>query len=141
MLPRILVIGNYRQTLTVIRSLAKAGYHVIVGRDEKRVFTQYSRYTSEIWAHPDIEKSEPDFIAALTDFLAHRPDISFLFPVGESDMLCLMHHRSSLPPSLGVVMPDADVIAACLDKCRSYELITRLDIPQPLFRKIHGYTE
>lgn len=138
---QILVIGNYRQTLTVIRSLAKAGYRVIVGRDQKRVFTQYSRYTAEIWPHPDIEKSEQDFMAALTDFLADRRDISFIFPVGESDMLCLMHQRHRLPPAIGIIMPDDAVIAACLDKFRSYEVVARLDIPQPPFRKIYNYAE
>lgn len=139
MLTKILVLGNYRQTLTVIRSLTKAGYHVIVGREDKRVFTQYSRYTAEVWPHPDIEKSATDFIAALFKFLADRRDISFIFPVGESDMLCLMHCMDRLPATIGVIMPDAEVITACLDKMRSYELAARLDIPQPPFRKIYDY--
>lgn len=77
---KVLVIGNYCQTITVIRSLARAGYYIIVGCDEKRVFTQYSRHTSEVWRHPDITKSEEDFIAALTKFLARRQDIALVFP-------------------------------------------------------------
>ncbi len=140
-LGKILVVGNYRQTLTIIRSLAKAGYHVIVGREQKRVFTQYSRYTAEVWPHPDIEKSEQDFMTALIDFLADHFDVSFIFPVGESDMLCLMHHRHRLPPSIGIIMPDSAVIVACLDKFHSYEVVARLDVPQPPFRKIYDYAE
>ena len=62
---KVLVLGNYRQTLTVIRSLGRAGYHVIAGRDGKRSFTDYCRYTAEVWQHPNIKNEESSFVVAL----------------------------------------------------------------------------
>lgn len=137
--PKILVIGNYRQTITLIRSLTKAGYHVIVGREDKRVFTQYSRYTSEIWSHPDIEKSEEAFASALAKYLADRQDIDFIFPIGETDIICLMHYPEAIPSSVGLVMADPYVTSTCLDKFRCYEIVSGLGIPQAPFRKVYNY--
>jgi len=136
---KVLVLGNYRQTLTVIRSLAKAGYHVIVGRESKRVFTQYSRYTAEVWSHPELESSENDFISALEKFLAARGDISFVFPVGEAEITCLMRHRDAIPPPTGFIMADPSVISVCLDKAGGYEFAARLGIPQAPCRRVHDH--
>lgn len=136
---KVLVLGNYRQTLTVIRSLAKAGYHIIVGRGCKRVFTQYSRYTAEIWPHPEIESSENDFIAALVKLLSTRGDIDFVFPVGEEEITCLIRHRDVIPPSTELVMAEPSVISACLDKFGSYELAARLGVPQAPRRQVHDH--
>lgn len=138
---KVLVIGNYCQTITVVRSLARAGYYVIVGCEEKRVFTQYSRHTSAIWRHPDIKKSEEDFIAALAKFLAGREDIALVFPVGETDIRCLMRHRDAIPSSIGLVMADPAVISACFDKFRIYEIVSQLGIPQAKFYKVSEYSK
>lgn len=136
---KVLVLGNYRQTLTVVRSLAKAGYHVIVGRESKRVFTQYSRHTAEAWSHPEIESSQNDFISALEKFLAARGDIAFVFPVGEVEIACLMRHRDAIPPPTGLIMADPSVISVCLDKAGCYELAARLGIPQAPCRRVHDH--
>lgn len=133
---KVLVIGNYRQTITVIRSLARAGYSVIVGRDDYRVFTQFSRFTAEVWRHPDIRKSEKDFMATLVKFLATRPDIAWLFPVGEGDIACLARHLDVIPTSVGVVMTDPGTFRTCLDKFRIYEIVSQLGIPQCEYRKV-----
>src|SRR3954467_14252872 len=40
----VLVLGDYRQTVTVVRSLARAGYEVTLGTDDPRSSTAFSRY-------------------------------------------------------------------------------------------------
>ena len=69
--PGVLILGNYSQTITVLRSLGKAGYPLVLGRnrDDGRIFTQFSRHASEIWLHPDLEIAEAEFIDALIGFL------------------------------------------------------------------------
>lgn len=137
--PAILVIGNYCQTITVIRSLSRAGYYVIVGRDDKKVFTQYSRYTNEVWRHPDILKSGKDFADALGGFLAARKDVAMVFPVGETDIDCLMRHGDAVPSSVELVMADPATVRICFDKFRIYELVTHLGIPHVEFHKVSSY--
>lgn len=140
---KVLVLGNYWQTLAVIRSLGQAGFPVVLGcsRDDGRIFTQYSRYTDEVWWHPDIEKSEGDFIEALVVFLESRPDIAFVFPMWEAEVTCLMRHRTRLPQRPVLVMADPSVVETCLDKFRLYELAAELGIPLAMPRKVTSHEE
>jgi predicted ATP-grasp superfamily ATP-dependent carboligase len=130
----VLVVGNYRQTLTVIRSLARANYRVIVGRSEPQVFTQYSRYIEEIWEHPDIDCRGEEFLAALSTFAKSRTDPFFIFPVGESELSVLVRNFPELPPATMLVMPDPATVLTCLNKVTFYELATRLGLLVPEFR-------
>ncbi|MBI4472989.1 MAG: ATP-grasp domain-containing protein [Acidobacteria bacterium] len=127
---KTLTLGNYRHTVTIIRSLARAGYSPIVGRDEKRTFTQFSRYTSEIWDHPKVE-NEYAFVAALKDFLENRPDIRFVFPIGETFLECIARNLSSLPSRVRYVMPDPKAVSTCLDKAGIYKFVVAAGIPVP----------
>ncbi len=125
----VLVIGNYRQTLTVIRSLARANYRVIVGRSEPRSFTQYSRHIAEIWDHPEINCHGDEFLTALSAFAKSRSAPFFVFPVGERELDVLVHHVTELAPATMVVMPDCATVLTCLNKVTFYELATRLELP------------
>jgi predicted ATP-grasp superfamily ATP-dependent carboligase len=127
----VLVIGNYRQTLTVIRSLARANYRVILGRSEPHVFTQYSRYVEEIWEHPDIDCPGEEFLTALSTFTKSRTDPFFIFPVGERELSVLLSNLLELPPATMLVMPDPATVLTCLNKVTFYELATRLELPVP----------
>src|SRR5262249_5798577 len=93
---KILILGNFRQTVTVIRSLARAGFTPIIGRDGGASFTEYSRYTAEVWVHPRVGQTDA-FLSALVTFLGARKDISFLFPVGETVLRCLALHPEQIP--------------------------------------------
>lgn len=137
----VLVIGNYRQTLTVIRSLARANYRVIVGRSEPHVFTRYSRYTAEIWKHPVIDCHGEEFLTALSAFAKSRPSPLFIFPVGERELSLLAHKRPELPPATIVVMPDPATVLTCSDKVTFYELATRLGLPMAELRLARSLPE
>lgn len=126
---KVLLLGNYKQTVAVIRSLARAGYSVVLGRSHYRVSGQFSRYVTEVWQHPDIEDEPQVFIDALLSFLLQRRDIQYVYPLGETEMMSLLPQVPMLASSVGVVMPDAATVTACLDKSGSYALAARLGIP------------
>ncbi len=140
---KVLILGNYWQTLTAIRSLGRAGFPVVFGRSrgEGRVFTQYSRHTSEVWLHPDMQANESDFIEALSAFLKNRPDIGFVFPVWEAEVACLIRHLDRLPRGPALVMADPAVVETCLDKFRLYEIAASLAIPLAMPRKVTSHAE
>src|SRR5438270_1177720 len=50
---KILIPGNFPQTVTVVRSLARAGFTPTVGRG-RASFTAYSCYTAEVRLHPPV---------------------------------------------------------------------------------------
>jgi predicted ATP-grasp superfamily ATP-dependent carboligase len=130
----VLVIGNYRQTLAVVRSLARANYRVILGRSEPHVFTQYSRYVSEIWKHPEIDCRGEEFRAALSGFAESRTAPFFIFPVGEREITVLAQKAPELPPAAVLVMADSAAVLTCLNKINFYLLATGLGLPVAEFR-------
>jgi len=126
----VLVIGTYRQTLTIIRSLARAGQNVILGVHGEAATCNYSRYVSEIWHHPDYKLSNNDFVAALMKFATERNDIKCIFPVGELEIRLLAAEFDEISSKVKVLMCDPAIVATCLDKPTMSSLVDQLEIPQ-----------
>jgi predicted ATP-grasp superfamily ATP-dependent carboligase len=137
---KVLVLGDYRQALTITRSLARAGYHVIAGSDGNRSVIDYSRYNSEMWHHPNIETEESDFVAALIEFLEKNNDSPLIFPVGDTQISCIARNFGRLRTSVALVMPNPVTALSCQNKSRVYELNQGLGIPQPNFQKAFNYS-
>ncbi len=137
----VLVIGNYRQTLTVIRSLARANHRVIVGRSEPHAFTQHSRYIDGIWEHPDIDSHVEEFLTALSAYAKSRTAPLVIFPVGERELSFLAHNMPELPPAAMVIMPDSATVLTCLNKVSFYELTSWLGLPVAEFRLARSMPE
>lgn len=129
----VLVVGNYRPTVAVVRSLGRAGYRVIVGREANGYIADLSRYASETWEHPPIKEQEAAFIDALASFLTSRTEIGVLFPVSGLAIMALCRHRGRVPANVRIAMPDPAVVEACDHKTMLLEAARRLGIPHPAF--------
>jgi len=126
----ILIIGNYRQTLMVVRSLDGRGYRLIVGNDGDTARVEHSRHVAEVWNHPPAGADKAAFLAALEALLSRRRDIAFLYPVGEDEMLAVSDAYTRLSARAGILMPVPDVVRTCLDKSLMLGVADGLDIPQ-----------
>lgn len=125
----VLILGHHRQSVTVARSLARAGFAVVIGSAAGRPALASSRFVSELWMHPPTQAEE--FVTALVDLLRGRPDIAYVFPVGESELACLMRHHATAATYSTLVMPEPAVVSRCLDKATTYQIVSRLGIPLP----------
>ena len=125
----VLILGHHRQSLTVARSLARAGCAVIIGSAAGRPALASSRFVSELWMHPPTQAEE--FVTAFVDLLRGRRDIAYVFPVGESELACLMRHHATAAAYSTIVMPKPAVVSRCLDKATTYQIVSRLGIPAP----------
>ncbi len=132
MAKKILVLENHRQTLVVIRSLAKARYDLIVGYHNQigEKFALSSRYTKETWPHPSVNK-EQKFIEALVCLLKKRGDIAYIFPLGEASIRALANDFDRISRYCGVLMAAPIAVEACLDKALTCKLVSELNIPFP----------
>jgi biotin carboxylase len=130
---RILLLGNHRHTVTVVRSLGRAGLKVILGLDESNVIARYSRYCSETWPHPRVEDNEEEFAVALESFAHSREDVRFVFPIGEA-MLAFMTRNAARFPNFKIVAPAMSTVFNCLEKQRSYAIAEEVGIPVPTWR-------
>lgn len=138
---KILVLGNTRQAITVIRSLAGTECDVIVGRSGDRQFTEFSRFVSEVWVHPPINESEEEFTDQLIRLLKERKNIYYIFPVDEEEIACLERHIDRLSSLTTLIMPEKNTFFTCLDKARMYEICSSLGIPIPGTKTVRSITE
>jgi predicted ATP-grasp superfamily ATP-dependent carboligase len=131
----VLVLGNHQQTIAVLRSLARAGYDVIVGRFGLRSFTELSRSTSETWIHPD-PRDKQGFLRALSALLGERPEIRYVFPLGDVELDTVATAHAGLSRQCRLVMVEPDLLRSCLEKPRMYEIAARIGVPIPESRLI-----
>ena len=125
-LSRVLVLGDYRQTVTVARSLSRAGYEVTLGTDQPESSTGLSRHVCDVWVYD--KSSGQRFFDSLEAFLRNeRPD--FVFTVGESQLRALLEVAPRMEPLSTWVNPEFATVARCFDKRALYELAPQLGIP------------
>lgn len=123
---RVLVLGDYRQTVTVVRSLGRAGLEVTLGTEQAGSSTGFSRYVSDIWVYDN--SSTQRFNNNLEAFLrSERPD--YVFTVGESLLRRMMDAADRLEPLSTWANPEFATVARCFDKRAMYELAAQVGIP------------
>ena len=129
---RVLVLGDYRQTVTIVRSLGRAGFRVVLGTDDWRSSTALSRYISDVRV---FEESNHDrFLDQLEAYLRHeKPD--YVFPVGETQVRRIAGATKRFMPLATWVMPDPATVLRCFDKRALYELTPALGIPTAPWRE------
>lgn len=123
---RVLVLGDYRQTVVVVRSLSRAGYAVTLGTSNADSSTALSSHVSAVW-HYQRETSE-HFCAQLDAYLRKaRPDVVFV--VGESQLRDLLPVAARIEALSTWALPKWETIERCLDKNSMYMLTRHLGIP------------
>lgn len=122
----ILVLGDHRQALAVARSLHRAGYRVIAGRDARRTLLERSRCVAEVWEHPSVH-DRVAWTGALEAFCAARRDVGAVFPVGVEEIELISPLASRLP--VLVVAAGASALAVCRSKRALLALADSLHVP------------
>jgi biotin carboxylase len=137
----VLILGNYRTTLTVARTLSEAGYRTIVTEaSHGAAGARYSRFVDELWHHPPVSAGKA-FYQSLNALLANRPEIQFVFPVEESFSVWLANNAHLVPNRVRVVSPSPYLVRTSLDKPKMLELATQLGLGCPPFATVKSLDE
>ena len=135
---RVLVLGDYRQTVTIVRSLARAGFRISLGTSEWNSSTALSRYVSETRMFD--ESSSDNFLDQLEAYLRYeKPDV--VFPVGESQARRIAYAAGRFMPLATWVMPDPVTVLRCFDKREIYRLTSTLGIPTLPWREFTDFDD
>lgn len=134
----VLLLGNYRPTLTLARVLSDSGYRVISGREGCDGGAEHCRFVDEIWDHRSVKTDGEAFLADLEAFLARRPDISIVYPVSEEFIRLLSGRRSPQADGPTYVIASPETVAMCLDKVRLMSIALENDVPTALFEMVSG---
>jgi biotin carboxylase len=133
--------GDNRQAVSIARSLSIGGYRTIVGQESERTPASSSRFTDESWRHPSLADHPDAFLTALANLRESRPELRWVFPVGESELRFMLRHWDTMPDRERIVMPSREAVEACFDKPRFYELARECGVPFAPFGVAHDATE
>ncbi|MGK0249901.1 MAG: putative ATP-grasp superfamily ATP-dependent carboligase, partial [Oleispira sp.] len=136
----VLLIELGRETLAVARSLGRAGFHVIVCNSGITSIIESSRYCHEVWRHPPID-SDVMLESALVMYLDSRPDIRFIFPIGERAPVAISSMRRILERDVILVMVHSPLLEKCLNKSQANEMAMGLDFNVPKFSEVQSLPE
>lgn len=130
----VLLLGNYRPSLALARSLNRSGYRVVLGSGGGEGCGEYSRSVDHVWHHSPLEDDPEVFIRALYRFLEGNRTIRYVFPVAEEFVRTLSAHRHALPNDVTLVLADHTTIAQCTDKIGLLSLAESVGIAAPAFK-------
>ncbi|MEM6550589.1 MAG: hypothetical protein AAF750_00430 [Planctomycetota bacterium] len=141
----VLLLGNRRQSLTVIRALRSDGWAVVVGRDEAddRDYHAYrSRGVAEVWRHASWKGDPSAFDGQLMRFLEARPWVRVVFPVDESAVRRVDGLRGEMGARfgerVGLAVANPGAVETCLDKGRMLEACRSAGVPHAGYEVVGG---
>lgn len=132
--PPAVIAGAIGSTVSLARSLGRAGVPVYVLSPGLPTLARASRYCKEVF---DVG-SAPGVIDRWLEWLEHHgPEGAVILPSGDEGLELIVRHRDRLL-ARGFRLPETagDVSLAMLDKARSYELGRAAGIPCPRTRTV-----
>lgn len=122
----VVVDGAWRQALTVIRSLGRAGHAVTVVRARGSRYLERSRYVTKVVELPPTEGAGAR-LNALVDVLGPGP-LAY-YPIGDSEIRFTVEVIDSLPAGWTPVLAPLHAIETCADKEAMAVLAQRESVP------------
>ena len=135
----LLLLGNYRPSLTLARELAPLGYRIVVTRGGGGERCEYSRFVSDVWEDPDLKSDEDAFISALVTYLYRHDDVRTIIPVAEPYVAAIARHWDRLPTNRLYVTPDPATVRQCLDKPGLFAIAELLGVPLAPTQTVETY--
>ena len=127
---RILVSdGEHRSSLAVVRSLGRAGHHVVVTGRDYRCLAAASRYCAELRQLPSAEV-DPVRYGAVLEWLVKWEEIDVVVPTTDASTLACLDLRERAPRTT-VPLPTRDAYETATNKRRLLEVAGALGLPVP----------
>lgn len=136
---RILLIGNYRPSLTIARVLTRAGHGVWAGHNGYSDYLGWSRCVAGSLPIADFDQSP----AALDDVRDHVRNQGFdaVWPVSDRATRYLADQDARLPDGCAQVSPGPDLVSRVVSKTTMADLCADLDVPVAPYREIGALSE
>ena len=136
----VLVLGSHRQSVSVVRALARQGWRVVLGQrvDLGTPWVGRSRYVAALWRHPAYGAPQNAFRDALVQYVVNER-VRVIFPIGDTDIDAIDAIRDELPVSVGLVLPRSPTIRICRDKRVTMALAKTLGVPVAPYRVLSEF--
>lgn len=125
----IVLNGELKSALSIVRSLGQMNIRVSVGAERETGMALHSRYARGQFIYPSPYTHESGFIDALLHEARRLGDKPVIFACSDATYLALYAARERLSTSCTLVFPDARAIETAFDKAVTYSLARVSGIP------------
>ncbi len=132
---RVIVLdGLLNPAVACVRSLARAGYRVIVGSGAPWSKSGLSRFCSFEFTYPDPQLRIRDFVESLVKLLrAEGPSV--IMPSSEACVLAISANRQEIAAAGGMlILPPHEALLFACNKLKTTRRAAELGIPTPVSR-------
>ena len=127
--PLILLLGNYRPSLTLARTFKGRGFEVSVGTHGCERLCQYSNAVQEMWSHSPLNSGPKVLAEELRSYASSHPELVAIIPVAEEYVRLIAEHEKLFADLPKIVSMDSDLVLKCLDKEFMLNLAQSSNIP------------
>ena len=122
--------GQWRQALSITRSLGRKGIKVVVGDSSIIALSKFSKYCVQSITYPDPVKYPDEFIEFLLRFVQQkRTDL--IIPASDITVELLSIHKSKFEEFTKIPIADYEIVSKALDKSLTFRTAIELGIPCP----------
>jgi predicted ATP-grasp superfamily ATP-dependent carboligase len=126
----IVLDGNQRSTLAVVRSLGKKGVSVVVGADAPRSVSVVSRYCEQSFVYPSPYSAPEEFMKVVLD-RAKEFSGAMLLPMTDVTLSEILKGRDLLSEFVHIPFPSWDIYREISDKAALFRTALKLGVPTP----------
>ncbi len=114
--------GNLKSALAVVRSLGGRGITVSVGATRSTGMALHSRFATARFTYPSPYTHQADFIEAVKDEAIRLGGKPVVYALSDATWLSLYVYRETLTPHMTLIFPDETSVDIAFDKAATYSL-------------------
>lgn len=118
--PALVLDGNTKQALAIVRSLGMAGVPVYVGAERGTAMALHSRYRKGKFTYPSPKDDQRGFIDVLKEYVREIEGVPVVYGCSDATVCTLMAFRYELGDSFELGLPDGDSFDIAFDKAATY---------------------
>jgi len=126
----IVLDGNQRSALAVVRSLGKRGISVVVGDEAPRSLSSVSRYCRKSFVYPSPFVDPDKFLEVIVDRARDNTD-AVLLPMTDVTLSEVLKNRETLSKYVRIPFSDLATYQAVSDKVAMFRTASSLEVPMP----------
>jgi len=125
---KVLLVGNFRPSLPLLRTLTQAGHAVACGVDRASPYLFASRHAAECVLHAKLDERRETALEQIRTYLAADGAVDALIPVNDSAMRLISSNRDAMPSHVALILPSPEIIDLCTAKEAMFDLCAELGV-------------
>jgi len=126
--------GQWRKSLSVVRSLGRKGVKVYVGEDTRFATSFYSKYCRGKVVYPEIESNPQAFKGFMKKWLSNNR-VDVVYPLEDKSIRFFLKHRDEFKEHARIALPSRETMEKAMDKSNTLKIAEKagVDMPETYF--------